>query len=831
MLLNFAGGIVGGIWLAILGQWSLVGGGLAVGIASTFILSLALMPGFLFLVPATAALERKRFLFGTLLGAISFAWTLSIISLWGVASFLLVLPEERGIGLLPYLLWAYSIATGPWTYMASRESQADPNSSSSITAFFACLGAAATMLGVLITGERRVDFLAECFCTPIILCFLFQLTAFISAVRTQALEKKYENASDDLQPNSDQPKTSETSPATIRREARPSNNGWYISVNEKQVGPAQFNDLLRLVEKGLLAPDIHVWCPDEGRWMRAGDVPGLFSVGSWQIERSSGVPPPSVSAKDRILRADRDDPIPAARSRSQRFKNYFARHWRGELSLSVSYWVNCVLANFAAAVAIGAIAATPDLKREFDPDLALFSIVSIWVCLSVVAVWQIVGAWRAATHYRSSHPTKYWGGIAKVFLVIAAFQGVGGLISTGLPEIKEYYNIYAGDQEVGSYAFRVLRDGRELEFTGGITFGAAKAFQQFVDAMGGLQLVHLDSPGGRISEAVRIGDVIKSRSLSTYVSHQCMSACTIIFLNGKDRLITSEGKLGFHQPDFPGMSTEDRQEAIASQENLLEQLGVSASFAHKASSAAPNDIWVPTLPELLSQHIATNVVDPSDYAISGLGQKRLTDDQIENMLLGFDVYAAIKRSDPKSYALILQKVTEGFQQGETMSDVATVVLPIVDDVFSNVLPFTSDSALVAYMKFKTSELATLNLSDPAECYFIINPDQANASILRNIQNKYAALNDQDNKLKAEVINNYSREVVIPADSEIRSSMNLVAARLGKRHDFDQDLFSENIVSPEKYEPYCSSFVAFYEEVLQLPQNDGVKLLRHLLASK
>jgi hypothetical protein len=200
-------------------------------------------------------------------------------------------------------------------------------------------------------------------------------------------------------------------------------------------------------------------------------------------------------------------------------------------------------------------------------------------------------------------------------------------------------------------------------------------------------------------------------------------------------------------------------------------------------------------------------------------------------LLGFDLYAAIKRSDPKSYALILQKVTDGFQQGETMSDVATVVLPIVDDVFLNALPFTSDSALVAYMKFKTSELATLNLSDPSKCYFIINPDRADASILHDIQNKYSALNDQDNNLKAEGINNYSREVVLPADSEIKPSMNLVAARLGKRHDFDQNLFSENIVSPEKYEPYCSSFVAFYEEVLQLPQNDGVKLLRHLLASK
>src|SRR5258708_32829027 len=112
------------------------------------------------------------------------------------------------------------------------------------------------------------------------------------------------------------------------------------------------------------------------------------------------------------------------------------------------------------------------------------------------------------------------------------------------------YRIYEGDEEVGKYRFRVLRDGQEMEFTGGITFGTAKEFDRFIDALGGLKLVHLNSRGGRISEAQKMGEIIRRHSLSTYVSGDCLSACTIIFLNGRDRLINAKSRVGFHQPYF-----------------------------------------------------------------------------------------------------------------------------------------------------------------------------------------------------------------------------------------------------------------------------------------
>jgi hypothetical protein len=823
MILNFSGGIIGGVWLCVAGHWSTVGAGIVAIIASTFIVGLALMPGLLFAAPAAAALEHKRFLVGGTLGILSLAWTMAVASIWCVGSFILILPDERAGSLWPYVLWSYGVATGPWTYLSSRESQADPNSNSWITTFFVCLGAATTLVGTLVNGEKSSALVIWCFCVPILISFLFQITLFISATKLQALQHR---AAKSFTREQIPPLETRTSDLPIgANEALPAKDDWYIFVNGKLVGPARFDDLQRLVKENLLTVDLQVWSPNTQQWIPARDVPGLFNSGPWNHAKSSASTVPATSVEQ--LPPNPQTSFQSISKIARPRKNYFLRHWRGELSLPVSYWVNCLLGNIAAALVVAVIEAAPGLKRDFDPSAALFSIVVIWAFLIVTALWQIVGTSRSATNYGNSHPTKYWGGIAKFFLIVAAIQFGGGLLSTGIPQINEYYKIYAGDQEVGKYGFKVLRDGRELEFSGGITFGAAKAFQQFADAMGGLQLVHLDSPGGRISEAIKIGKAIKERGLSTYVSHQCMSACTIIFLSGQRRLISADGKLGFHQPDFPGMSPEDRREAIASQETLLEHLGVSTTFAHRANLSSPNDMWTPTLNELLSEHVATKVVDSSDYAISGLGQNRLTIEQIDKMLMSFDIYAAVRRRDPRSYDLILKKVTEGFQEGETMSDVASVVYPNVDRVFSDALPYTTDNVLLAYMKLKTTELRKLEQSDPAGCYFTINPDQANNSEIRRIQDQHPDMRDQEINLKAQVIDGYSENTALPTEGEIKPLMRLVGAKLQIRPDFDSIFFSKDVVSPEKYQRYCGAYIAFYEEIFKLPQNDSVEVLRYL----
>lgn len=58
--LNLLGGIVSGIWLAIIGQWGVIGLGIFFFIASTFGLSFVLIPALLLSAPAVYCSEKGK---------------------------------------------------------------------------------------------------------------------------------------------------------------------------------------------------------------------------------------------------------------------------------------------------------------------------------------------------------------------------------------------------------------------------------------------------------------------------------------------------------------------------------------------------------------------------------------------------------------------------------------------------------------------------------------------------------------------------------------------------------------------------------------------------
>jgi hypothetical protein len=285
-------------------------------------------------------------------------------------------------------------------------------------------------------------------------------------------------------------------------------------------------------------------------------------------------------------------------------------------SLPVSYWVNGFIGNLVAIIVIALLNQAMDFKDEFRPEIALAGVTGIWATVLVVTIWQIVGLWRSATNYSNKHIRSAWDGIAKFMVCVAVLRTAGAFSESGIPQITELAKIYNGDDEVGKYKFRVLNNGQELEFTGGITFGAAKAFEGFSDALSELKTVRLTSQGGRIFEAQLIAEQVKKRGLNTFVPSYCASACTIIFLNGRERLINSKSRIGFHQPDFPGLSDKDRRDMIATEETRLSSLGVSRAFAQRVNSTLPKNMWYPTIAELLKEHVATKVLDIGDSPVS-----------------------------------------------------------------------------------------------------------------------------------------------------------------------------------------------------------------------
>jgi len=85
--------------------------------------------------------------------------------------------------------------------------------------------------------------------------------------------------------------------------------------------------------------------------------------------------------------------------------SYIVKHWRGELSLAVAFWVNCVLLTAVLFVPWGL-----GISQSFRlrPDLFAALSIGLGIALVPVYVWQLVGVFRSARKQKISTGRKFF---------------------------------------------------------------------------------------------------------------------------------------------------------------------------------------------------------------------------------------------------------------------------------------------------------------------------------------------------------------------------------------------------------------------------------------
>jgi hypothetical protein len=147
IILNVFGFFGSAIWLLIIGQWRSVIGGIAAFFISNFVLGLALTPGLLIAAPGVYFAKRRITIGVYFFGFLSSLYTYALITAWcGAITFYFLSNVPVG-AFWPLLIWAYGVATAPWTYMA----QQDQSVGAFIAAFFMQV-ASIVMMGALAFG-------------------------------------------------------------------------------------------------------------------------------------------------------------------------------------------------------------------------------------------------------------------------------------------------------------------------------------------------------------------------------------------------------------------------------------------------------------------------------------------------------------------------------------------------------------------------------------------------------------------------------------------------------------------------------------------------------
>jgi hypothetical protein len=150
MILNMLGGLVSGIWLAILGDWSAIGYGIFSFILSSWLLSFAIAPSMLLVVAATYFLEKGKTFWFTCFGALSGGYVLALVTVWCCGILYLFMHGTNTSSFIPRLIWSYGVAIGPWAYMASKDQgPGNQGFASSLATFLAELAYITIMLLVI----------------------------------------------------------------------------------------------------------------------------------------------------------------------------------------------------------------------------------------------------------------------------------------------------------------------------------------------------------------------------------------------------------------------------------------------------------------------------------------------------------------------------------------------------------------------------------------------------------------------------------------------------------------------------------------------------------
>ena len=222
--------------------------------------------------------------------------------------------------------------------------------------------------------------------------------------------------------------------------------------------------------------------------------------------------------------------------------------------------------------------------------------------------------------------------------------------------------------------------GSDVRLVGEMTEGAAERLAVLLAANPAVVRIHLTSEGGLAEEGQALGNVIAAHHLVTYVPDYCVSACTLAFVRGRERLLLDDSRLGFHAPYQPALFGQMIQGDSDVQRAAYVDAGVAPDFAEAALKVASSEIWIPQADRLIAAHVATGLVDRFRFPDSSL-DGAVTPENARGLLLrSFPVLGRLDTRSPALDAIVrtyIQAYRDGRSEGEMASKLRLIVAETV----------------------------------------------------------------------------------------------------------------------------------------------------------
>lgn len=482
--------------------------------------------------------------------------------------------------------------------------------------------------------------------------------------------------------------------------------------------------------------------------------------------------------------------------------NYFVRHWRGQLSLPVSYWVN---GWGATAVCVGLMLLAGKYLENISVRGKSTAILGLTALLLLTAVWSAVGAWSSAGHHVSRGGARIWAVAVQVLTVLGIFVTATNFFLYQLPQMREHWLLASGRDPLGQIDIQLSRDGRAIVLSGVLGSGSANKVRAQLEQTPDVTSVVLESGGGRMAEAVDIARLVRERKLNTYVETHCESACTLIFLAGEDRAGTPHAQIGFHRAFFPGM---DPKLDAAMTEKMLKQYreaGLSQAFLARVRTTQSTDMWYPTRDELLEAHVVNRVSAGGETV-----QARKYESQayLAFEYAGDPIVAAINDHFPGAANAAAAAAWGPHQRGANDAVMWAEARKVILGYYSKLMRTADDASVRSYLQIRLDQLRAARTVSVETCAL-----QANSS-LDIAQTLPRELYERELTWVREGIARVNRQPMPAVDEQQYAQ---VVGRLAARLSPEVAAIVKNPAAhADQPQLLCQATLQFYEAVRALP---------------
>lgn len=337
-----------------------------------------------------------------------------------------------------------------------------------------------------------------------------------------------------------------------------------------------------------------------------------------ELNRSpwEGVDDPVVSGLDDLY----VDPWPKPSSGPL---NYIANHWRGDLSLAKSYWINTLLLSLPFTILLSSLESLALTIRTMEQQALFFwTLAFLTVFAFPLTAWQLIGTWRSATKRTVTTGKSGWSSVAKVVMVIAWIQvfGAFGKVTEDWPAYKEIAAFTLGLNPMGDYNVTVIDGGTGIGISGAIARGVVDEVRSALARAEEPIYVGLESNGGRIGVGDSLNRLIRNEGLATLVKDNCYSACALAFLGGQSRVLAEGALIGFHQSssglEYTPTVRAMELSADELQRTIMREAGLPEWFIDKAMKTPSTQMWTPSAEVFAKAGVITHTLKDGELELA-----------------------------------------------------------------------------------------------------------------------------------------------------------------------------------------------------------------------